>query len=78
VGLLGEVQEAQAAHRVGGVCGIKRVLETLDPADADDLRAVLDDQSNMNTIIARVLENRGITMSEQTIRRHRKGQCSCR
>jgi hypothetical protein len=78
MGLLEEVGQAQAAHRVGGVCGIKRVLETLDPADADDLRAVLDDQSIMHTVISRVLNARGHEVGRKTIENHRKGECKCR
>lgn len=79
MGLLGEVQEEQARHRVGGTCGIKRVLDSLDPADRDDLIAALalDPAEAMHSTIARVLKARGHEVSDHTVRRHRNGECRC-
>jgi hypothetical protein len=78
-GLLGEVEQAQADHRIGGVCGIRRVLETLPPAEADELRAILAEPASkyMHSTISRVLRARQIEVSDQTISRHRGGICRC-
>ena len=75
--LLGEVRQAQAAHRVGGVCGIRRVLERLDPAEAEELRVAMDDPAIMHSTIARVLKSREFDVGDQTVARHRNGICRC-
>jgi hypothetical protein len=77
VGLLGEVREAQDAHRGRRPCGISRVLETLDSAEADELREVLADRSIMHTVIASVLQARGFDVHRKTVEAHRNGGCRC-
>jgi hypothetical protein len=78
VGLLEEVERDRAGHRVGGVCGIRTVLERLDSADADDLRAVLGDPDVMHATIVRVLKARGFEVGRESIANHRRGVCKCR
>jgi hypothetical protein len=80
VGLLEEVGQVQAERRVGGVCTVKRVLETLEPADRDDLIAVLakDKSEVMDATIVRVLKARDIHVGRESISNHRAGVCKCR
>jgi hypothetical protein len=61
------------------MCGVKKVLDSLDPADRDDLIAALamDPGDVMHSTISRVLRARGIELSDQTIGRHRNGVCRC-
>ena len=79
MGLLGEVEQAQAAHRVGGICGVKRVLESLPPAEADELREILAEPKSryMDSTIWQVLRARGFEVGDQAIGRHRNGTCKC-
>jgi hypothetical protein len=78
VGLLEEVEQDRAAGRIGGICGIRLVLERLDSADADDLRAVLADPEVMHATIGRVLKARGFNIGRESISNHRNGVCKCR
>ena len=77
MGLLREVEQAQSEHRVGGICGVRRVLERLDPADAEELRVAMDDPAVMHSVLSRVLKARGFDVADQTISRHRSGTCRC-
>lgn len=77
MGLLGEVQQAQASHKVGGICGVHRVLERLDPVEADELRVAMDDPSIMHSVLSKVLKTRGFDVADQTVSRHRNGICRC-
>lgn len=79
MGLLDEVEQAQSAQRRGN-CGIRRVLDTLDPGDADELRAILAEPVAVygHVVIARVLNARGIEIGRRTVEAHRSGACSCR
>jgi hypothetical protein len=53
------------------------VLETLDSAEADELREVLADRSIMHTVIASVLQARGFDVHRKTVEAHRNGGCRC-
>lgn len=79
MGLIEEVEQAQSAHRVGGVCGVRRLLESMDPAEADELREILAEPKSryMDKVVWRVLQTRGIDIGEQAIARHRNGVCRC-
>lgn len=75
-GLLGAIEAA--ATPKGPVCSVKRLLERLDPADRKDLVAAMAREDIESTKIARVLQaERGERIAGGTIRRHRKGECSC-
>lgn len=58
-------------------CSIAVLLETFDADDARDLRLLLADPDVPATLIARALSNRGHKVQGQTVRRHRKRDCSC-
>jgi mRNA degradation ribonuclease J1/J2 len=59
-------------------CRVRSVLEELDEKDREILIAAI---ANSKTWQARTLENslreRGITISDTSITRHRQGHCSC-
>ena len=79
MGLLGEVQAAQAAKRRGSKrCGIWEVKEALSKADADDLEVAMGDHAIMATTLAEFLVAKGFDrVSDQIVRHHRKGKCGC-
>jgi hypothetical protein len=77
VSLLGEVRAAQDGHKGRRPCGVHRVLERLDPAEADELREVLADRSIMHTVITTVLQARGFDVHRKTVEAHRNGGCRC-
>ncbi|MFJ4287985.1 hypothetical protein ACIPY0_20270 [Paenarthrobacter nicotinovorans] len=57
-------------------CIISRVMNQGDQADREALQALLNsDTPHIN--VARTLTDAGVPMSEHTIRRHRKADCSC-
>lgn len=75
-GLLAAIQ-AEASYK-GPQCTVKTTLDKLDKADRDDLVAAMADNDIESTKIARVLQQqRGLRISGDTIRRHRKGECAC-
>lgn len=76
MGFLTEVQEAQETSS-RRPCKVRTVLAALPPKDADELRVVLDDPQWQAVVIERVLKQRGISVSDCIIRRHRNGECSC-
>jgi hypothetical protein len=59
-------------------CKVRTLLQNLDPKDAEILEAAL---ANVHLWPARTLQNalmeRKIVVSDVSIGRHRKGQCSC-
>lgn len=75
MGLLDELKQEQPPPK--HVCGVTKVLETMDKKDADDLLAALNDNTIMATSISRVLQRRGINLKQDAIRRHRKKDCRC-
>ena len=77
MGLLDELTAEQQRQRPGLPCSVAAALEELDPEDAADLRRALDDPTIFGTVIAKVLEERGIHVPENTVQRHRRGACVC-
>lgn len=61
-----------------GPCGlIKRANSELDPSDRDILLAALENKLFSNHGLAEQLTQRGFSISETSIRKHRLGRCSC-
>ena len=58
-------------------CGVKLVLGKLDKKDHATLVAVMADESVDSAHIYRALTVEGHSVSAQTIRRHRRKECSC-
>lgn len=76
VGLLDEIaRESKSDPRRG--CSLGRALTVMDPQDAADVVAALDDAAFTNAAISRVLCNRALDISQQTVARHRRGFCAC-
>ena len=66
---------AEAAPR-GAICGVRKYLESVSEADADELRAALA-SIYPSTMLARVLKRQGVDVTAYTLQRHRKGDCLC-
>jgi hypothetical protein len=62
----------------GPACSVALVLESLSDEDRDALTAVLNDKRWRSTDIAAQLEAEGISVSDATLSRHRRGACKCR
>lgn len=58
-------------------CGIKVILDDLEPADGKLLVAALDTPEIRHTAIVSWLDARGIKCAETTVGRHRLKRCSC-
>lgn len=69
--------EASTAHRKGPRCSVANLLDTLDD---DDRQALLDAFASdlQHAQITRALKAEGHRVGDQTIARHRGGECSCR
>ena len=73
--LLEDIREESAAK--GPPCGLQPLMDSLSTADRTDLETALADQSIYGSTIAKVLRARGYSLADATLRRHRKGDCSC-
>ena len=69
--------EAENTH-VGPRCTVAVILDELTPEDAAALRAAFSKQAFTAAAIARTLRKRGHRITDGTVQRHRKGECSCR
>ena len=59
------------------VCGYQTLLDTLDKPDQVDLQAAMTDPGIQGSAIERALRQRGHSITATTLRRHRRGDCSC-
>jgi hypothetical protein len=66
-----------ATRRSNVGCGMRKVLASLPPKDRDALLAALDDPSYSGAVLSRMLREEGVMVSDFTIRRHRRTDCSC-
>jgi hypothetical protein len=57
--------------------GIYRLAQQLPPAEVEALNALLAGSRTAKQIRQIVLDETGFALSEQSIRRHRLGGCSC-
>lgn len=62
----------------GPACSVATTLEQLNNEDRATLEAVLADKRWRSTDIAAQLEAEGISVSDSTLSRHRRGACKCR
>ena len=59
-------------------CGVRKVMETLEPDDQKVLRLSLEDFDSWPAkTLERALKMRGVSLSEGPIRKHRLRTCSC-
>ena len=77
MGMMEEMQAEQAASRRGAVCSFVEVYKGLHKPDVDDLREALQRPEIGTATIVRVLARHGFKLQSQTVRRHRRGECSC-
>ena len=74
--LLNEIAVINNARYVP-VCGYQTLLDTLDKPDQVDLQAAMSDPGIQCYAIERALRQRGNSITATTLRRHRRGDCSC-
>ena len=77
MGIMDELEAEQAASRRGAVCSFVEVYKGLQKPDGDDLRDALARPEIGAATIVRVLARHGFKLQSQTVRRHRRGECSC-
>lgn len=75
-GLLNTIRSAPATLP-GPKCGVYLVRAVLSAEDRADLDTALADIMIANKAIMLALNARGLTISLQSISRHRRGDCSC-
>ena len=64
---------------VGKPCKVGQILNSLEPEDAHILDEALKDHSTWsNRALAHALQERGISVTTDTIRAHRLVTCPCR
>lgn len=60
-------------------CRVMRIHSTLEPADQERLLKFLgDDETWTNYMLTKALNEKGIQVSETSIRRHRQSFCPCK
>lgn len=76
MGLLDEVEAA--LRHVGPQCSFVGLHTDLSKADRADLDAMMaNEQRYPATKIGEALRKRGLKVSDETVRRHRRGICAC-
>lgn len=73
-GLLDDIRSASV---VDNRCAIHKAFQALTKNDQKDLAAALQDPEIEGTVIARVLRERGIQVSDRAVQRHRRDGCKC-
>lgn len=58
-------------------CGVRRVVENLEKADADILSAAVMNPDWPIKTLSQTLKTKGITLGETPIKAHRLKTCSC-
>jgi hypothetical protein len=58
-------------------CAVRTVADTLEPADQDILLAAVMNPEWQYLSLERALAQKGVTLSQNTIKRHRLKGCSC-
>jgi hypothetical protein len=65
-------------QRSGPLCAVVRFTRD-HPADADDFVTLLNDPLWLASVLsAQLFKARGVNVSADAIRRHRRGACGCR
>lgn len=59
-------------------CKIARILSELEAKDKQILTTALADRDKWGSLtLSRALRSRGIDLSDNTINKHRRGECRC-
>lgn len=73
---LKDALEAERRQRPGFRCAVCKLLVELDPDDAEALTDALRDPQVQGSQIARALMAEGHEIKQNTVTRHRRGDCS--
>lgn len=68
---------AKPAPRYKPRCGVAAVIATLTGDDLSALHAALSDPGFTASEIARALRLEGHNVGDDSVRRHRRGDCTC-
>lgn len=73
-------QRAATKPQKIGACAIRDILVTLPDDEADALRSMLAEspKDRPHKALAKDIADEGFPMSDATVGRHRRGECSCR
>ena len=76
--LLKQLEQAQSPHK-GVTCAVAVMLNKLEPEEAEGVRRLIEDTEKPEASAwSLVLRNNGHTVSDDSIRRHRRKGCQCR
>lgn len=70
--------EEQTSQRIGPICSVCEAIKALPEADLRDFEAACADRRFTAKAIMRALKRKDITVTEHTLQRHRRGECSGR
>ncbi len=73
--LYDEILAAQKGSKAK--CNVALVLAKLADTDQTALKTAIADEGVYGITICRILAKRGIDMSVESMRRHRRGECQC-
>jgi hypothetical protein len=77
MGSLADAINAQPRTRKGAACSVRKLEQSLDPADWKALTEALSNPMMSGESISRALKDTGIRIAGTTIQRHRRGDCLC-
>lgn len=64
-------------RRKGEPCGVRRIGEALSAVERAELDDALANKTILGSQIGEALRGRGFQIQDQTITRHRRGDCTC-
>lgn len=73
--LFDDIKAAQTTNRLE--CNVSVLMKTLGPADREGLISAMEDPTIYGSTIVKVLKDRGHRIGDDSVRRHRRGACSC-
>ena len=73
---LKDALEAERRQRPGFRCSVCKLLDDLPADDAEALREALRDPQVQGSQIARALQSEGHEVKQNTVTRHRRGDCT--
>jgi hypothetical protein len=76
MGLLDEVRETQRQAKIIR-CPMVPILSAFPAEERAELDEALADPSIEGSTLGKVLKARGYKISDEAVRRHRRGECAC-
>ena len=74
---LSEAIATYAQAHFTNICGVQRVLMLLDGQDSIDFKDAMNNRSITNRAIRLALADRGVSVSVESLKRHRRQDCAC-